>query len=325
AAVAYREAVEPARVGLRRVGMHFAASSLFEADMHDLELFNYRSEIHALRQRRAGSYRLSLGRMTIISKLTRSSKTFTFAVLYLGQQTMIGSIREDISLKGLEEAAEELEREFRVGHVGEVIALMNAKFGSETFSIWHLFRDEKQRILTFMTERNMQIAAKNFSDIYYDSYQLMSTMRENGMVLPDAYQAAVSFTLHRRLNDILISESGLDQPRLERLVADVLHWKYQFSDPADLHKAAEDKLYRLMQEAFMTTSVWGDVLYLLQSLERIRLEPNYYRTQNAFLEGYTNDYAATLEPASQLVCESVARELHIARIFITDEGAFAEA
>ncbi|MEM1357840.1 MAG: DUF3536 domain-containing protein [Bacteroidota bacterium] len=316
AGVAYREAVMPARVGLRRVGMHFAAASLFEKDMHNLELFNYRAEIQSLHQLRAGSYRLALGRMKILSNITQSSKDFCFSVLYLGQQTIIGSIRDDIEAQDFEAVASELEREFRVGHVGEVISLMSENFGSETFSIWHLFRDEKQRILNFMTGRNMKLAAQNFSDVYYDSYQLMSTMRENGMPLPDAYRAAVNFTLHRRLEELLRDEGPLDQPRLERLVADVRHWKHKFPEADELEKDAEDKLHVLLVEALLDDERWEDVLYLLQSLSLLGLQPNYYRTQNAFLEGYTPQHAVGLDPVYQQICESVARELNIALGFI---------
>jgi len=74
AAVSYRQNVMPSRVGLHRVGMHFAASSLFEEDMQSLELFNYRAEIHALRQLRAGSYRLATGRMTICSATSPTAR-----------------------------------------------------------------------------------------------------------------------------------------------------------------------------------------------------------------------------------------------------------
>lgn len=309
AAESYREAVMPARVGLRRVGMHFAASSLFEEKMDALELFNYRAEIHALRPLRAGGYRLSLGRITIVSNLTAASATLSFGVLYLGQQTMIGSIRDDISAEDFATAVEGLSLEFRNGHVGEVIARLTASFGSETFSIWHLFRDEKQKILLAMTNRTLEIAAKNFKDVYYDNYQLMSTMRDNGMPLPDAYKAAINFTLHRRLEDALTMEGALDQTRIDRIVADFRHWKHKWKDEDDLLKAAEERLHRKVKAAFLESSHWSKILYLLQALKKLKLSPNYYRAQNALLEGWTEEYLGTLPPAVRIEALSVAREL----------------
>ncbi|SEQ19809.1 DUF3536 domain-containing protein [Neolewinella agarilytica] len=320
AAVAYREHVMPARVGLRRVGMHFAASSLFEADMHNLELFNYRAEIHALRQLRAGSYRLAMGRMTILSNLTHSRSTFSFAVLYLGQQTMIGSIRDDMSLEDFESFAPDLEQEFRGGHVGDVISLIHTNFGMDTFSIWSLFRDEKRRILLFMMDRTLDIASKSFKDFYYDNYQLMSTMRTNGLPLPDAYQSAISFTLHRRLFDALSIREALDQARFERIVADFSHWDHHWDGADDLEKAAAQRLQHLVQNAFTGDTSWSDVHYLLNAIRKLDLKPNYYRTQNAFLENWTEAYASQLSTSSLAAGLAVARDLELALGFVEQEN-----
>lgn len=318
AAVAYREEVMPARVGLRRVGVHFAAASLFEDNMAELELFNYRADIHDLRPLRAGGYGLSLGRITIVSNLTHARKTFSFGVLYLGQQTMIGSIRDDITATAFEHFASDITKEFRVGHVGEVIALLTANFGSETFSIWHLFRDEKRKILLSMTDRTLEIAAANFKSVYYDNYQLMSTMRANGMPLPDAYKAAINFTLHRRFEDVLTDGEGglLDQPRLDRLVADFRHWKHKWRESDDLRKAAEDHLYRLVKAAFEAPENWTQVRYLLQAVENLKLVPNYYRAQNAFLAGWKPAYVTGLAADHLAAGLAVARELRFELGFI---------
>lgn len=322
AAVAYREAVMPARVGLRRVGMHFAAASLFEEKMDELQLFNYRAEIHDLQPLRAGGYRLSLGRITIVSNLTHAAKTFCYGVLYLGQQTMIGSIRSDMNEADFKAAAASLAEEFRVGHVGEVIALLNTSFGSETFSIWQLFRDEKRKILMAMTERTLELASQNFSDVYYDNYQLMSTMRANDMPLPDAYKAAIRFTLHRRFTDLLNDGEGglLDLPRLDRLIADFKHWDHRWDDTGNLCQAAEILLHKIVLASFQDGRNWTLAGHLLQSLDHLKLAPDFHRAQNAFLEGWTPDYVNSLSDPLLSAGLAVARELNFELGFVAEEA-----
>jgi alpha-amylase/alpha-mannosidase (GH57 family) len=321
AAVSYREAVMPARVGLRRVGMHFAATSLFEEKMEELELFNYRAEIHDLQPLRAGGYRLSLGRITIVSNLTHAAATFSFGVLYLGQQTMIGSIRSDMSEADFKAASVALSEEFRVGQVAKVIALLSANIGSETFSIWHLFRDEKRKILLAMTERTLELAAQNFSDVYYDNYQLMGTMQANGMPLPEAYKAAIRFTLHRRFTDLLTDGDGglLDLPRLDRLIADFRHWNHNWEDTDGLCQAAELLLHKIVLVSFTDAKNWAQAGHLLKSLEALQLAPDFHRAQNAFLEGWTPEYVDSL--SDDLLSEglSVARELNFELGFVAEE------
>jgi len=284
AAVAYRENVMPARVGLLRVGMHFAAASLFEERMDELELFNYRAEIHDLQPLRAGGYRLSLGRMTIVSNLTYSSKTFCFGVLYLGQQTMIGSIRSDMHEADYETAAAALAEEFRAG-------------------------------------RTLELAAQNFSDVYYDNYQLMSTMRANGMPLPDAYTAAIRFTLHRRFTELLTDGEGglLDLPRLDRLIADYQHWAHNWEKTDDLCQEAEVLLHKIVLASFTDAENWKLADHFLQSVEHLELTPNFHRAQNAFLEGWTPDYVYALSDVSLAAGLAVARDLNFELGFVAEE------
>ncbi|MEM9261542.1 MAG: hypothetical protein AAGA62_18020, partial [Bacteroidota bacterium] len=99
--------------------------------------------------------------------------------------------------------------------------------------------------------------------------------------------------------------------------------KHKFPEADELEKDAEDKLHVLLQEALLDDDRWSDVLYLLQSLALLGLQPNYYRTQNAFLEGYTPQYAVGLDPIHQQICESVARELNIALGFIGTKEVLA--
>lgn len=311
AAVAYRESVVPARVGLLRVGMHFAAASVFEERPAELKLFNYRSQIHDLKQLRAGVFRLSVGRMTILSNITNSSSEFSFAVLYIGQQTMIGEICQDMDPLDYHALLPELEKHFRVGHVSEVINLMKDNFGGESFSIWHLFRDEKRKILLEMTDRTLQIAAKSFSDVYYTNYQLMSTMRANDLPLPDSYLAAINFTMHRRLLDLLSGSTEPDSGRLQRIVAESLHWNHRYTDTARLHAAAEHYVHALVSQAFQDTGRWSWALEVVTALRTLELTPNLYRAQNVFIEGWSDHYAASLDTDELEHGMALARELEL--------------
>ena len=316
AGVAYRDTVIPARVGLLRVGMHFAAASIFEEQPDQLELFNYRSEVQALRQIRAGAFRLTVGQMRIISKITHSSSAFSYAVLYLGQQAMIGEICQDMSADQFSGLLPELEQEFRDGHVSEVINLMKDYFCHQSFSVYHLFRDEKRKILLEMTERTLGIAAASFSDVYYDNYQLMSTMRASGLPLPDSYRATIQFTMRRRLLNLLDAQNQVDRARLQRIVADHLHWHHQYKETALLENAAEHRILTLIQHAAERPSLWQWTLELVGALRNLGLCPNFYRAQTTLVELWTPAYAASLSAAERTAGLALARELELQLGFV---------
>ncbi|CAH1001587.1 hypothetical protein LEM8419_02490 [Neolewinella maritima] len=324
AAVAYAATVMPARVGLLRVGMHFAAASLFEEEPAQLELFNYRSQLQSLRQYRAGSFRLSVGQMRITSKLTYSSSDFSYAVLYLGQQAMIGEICREMTPEQFAAVLPELEQEFRDGHVSEVINLMKDHFCHQSFSVHHLFRDEKRKILLEMTERTLEIAAASFSDVYYDSYQLMSTMRASGLPLPDSYRAAIEFNMRRRLLDLLQTPKKADRPRLQRIVSDHRHWNHRYKQTALLETTAAHAVHVLVQAAVRRPDLWHWTLELVRGLRELGLRPNLYRAQTSMMERWTAAYAASCSDEHRTAGLALARELELQLGFVDVAPAVVE-
>ncbi|MGB3801757.1 MAG: hypothetical protein WA952_18205, partial [Lewinella sp.] len=211
------------------------------------------------------------------------------------------------------------------GHVSEVINLMKANFAGESFSIWHLFRDEKRKILLEMTDRTMQIASKSFSDVYYTNYQLMSTMRVNDLPLPDSYLAAINFTMHRRLLDLLTGPVTPDLPRLHRIVTEFIHWNQDWKDTARLHNAAEQYVHNLVSRAFAYPDTWAWTLEVVTSLRTLRLTPNYYRAQTIFMEKWSGTCTDSLTQDQLHAGLGVARELELVLGFNHRESPQAEA
>jgi len=95
--VSYNENVVSSAVNLERVAMHFAVSSVFENRGQDSEIFRFRSTVEDYHFREAGNQCIAVGKIKITSKVTFREKTFRFVVLYLGQQNILGNIRQDIS------------------------------------------------------------------------------------------------------------------------------------------------------------------------------------------------------------------------------------
>ncbi|MEL6356204.1 MAG: DUF3536 domain-containing protein, partial [Bacteroidota bacterium] len=284
AAIAYRTAVKPAMVGLQRVAMHYAASSLFLDKPEKVDLFTYRAISGEFIRLRAGNQRLAVGLTKIYNNLTSSSSTFSFGCLYLGQQNVIGAITDQPLETDFETIAEKLEKRLRSGDLSYLLKGIQKYFGEESFSLWHLFRDEKEKILLDITRNSLSIAANSFSEVYYDNYQLMSSMQENNLPLPAPYEAAISFTLRRRAMGVL-QESPLDIRRFERIVADYRHWAHQWSAGtlAALKKAAEERVFQELQEGILEPNHLEKALQLLRLLKEIDVSPNLWQSQNIFI------------------------------------------
>lgn len=292
-AVSYLENVEPARVNLRRVGMHFAASSLFEEYPEHIELFNYIADSEEFERLEAGTLRLAIGRTIVKSNVTYSEKHFSFAALYLGQQNIIGNISLNMSRPIFNEMQERMRHAFHTPDLAGLIGIMQEYFGPEKYSIDHLFKDEKRKILTLIAEKSLQQIERDFRDIYADNYQLMAGIARNDMPVPQVWRSAAQFIIN---HDLLQYFEG-DPFRireLKRLAQEMKTWGFSFTNEPGLNLNISERIYREVKRLESPETPLRHLEKLVQVLEIIHdmeLKPDVWKSQNVFyslFKGYQN-------------------------------------
>jgi len=283
-AVSYRNVVIPTRLDLERVGMHYACASLFEPNPDQLSLFNYKVENESFDRIIAGNYRLVIGRTTVKSKITHSRKAFSFAVLYLGQQNIIGNLSVKMPDALYQEAREQLLEGFRATDLGRVIGLMQTYFSSEKFSIWHLFRDEKRKIFEQINEKTLAQIEKDFREIYNDNYQLIMGMKNSGIPIPDVYQSALKHVINTDLHRFF-DASIMHIRELKRLSKELTKWNLKIIHPQTLRLAAGERIFyeiqKLKHEGVPEIQVQL-LVEILETLEEMNLDLNIWKSQNHY-------------------------------------------
>ena len=286
-AESYRQNVMPARVNLTRVAMHFAASSLFEKYPDRLEFFNYIAESEVLERIQAGAQVLNMGRMKLRSKVTFHEQQFSFAVVYLGQQNLIGNLRIDMDQEQFAELRTAAREAFELGNISDVIGLMQEYFGSERFTIWHLFRDEKRKILKRITSQAFRRAEASVQDIYEDNYQLMNAMDNSGIPLPEAWKNAVQFIVNNKLQRFF-THSDFDVRRLKTLLNEVKKWEVEVTNEQRFNLVAGEGIFREVKRLLDAEApVAGQLQRLNEALELLpetEVEINYWRSQNHYYD-----------------------------------------
>ena len=280
----YEKNVLPSSVDLTRVGMHFAASSLFEEQPEELELFNYQAESEVFERVTAGTQRLALGRTTIRSKITRSEKQFSFAVLYLGQQHIIGNISIAMDSQHFANMSEQMLASFKNAELGEVIGLMQANFESKKFTIWQLFNEEKRKIIQQVTQENLKKVEKDFREIYNDNYQLMSSMIKSEMLVPEAYNTAVKYVINLDLKRFF-SQEKLKIRELKRLLEELEKWKITITDKDSFDLAVSERIYEELKAIKIGQNGLKKINRICEVLETLLekgLEVDLWKSQNHY-------------------------------------------
>ncbi len=283
-AESYLKNVVPARVDLERVGMHYAAASLFVDDPEELSLFNYTAKNEHFERLIAGTQRFAVGRTVVKSRVTHSEKLFSFVVVYLGQQNILGSISTSMDAETYQQMQAETAEAFKSTDLGRVLATVQRYFKLNNFTIWQLFQDEKRRILKDISDSNLQQAEIAFRDVYNDNYQLMTGLRQSGIPLPDVYTSVIQYVVNHDLEQFFEQEE-LSIEEIERLKNELEKWNVSISNPKTLTLVAEERIFKEIQAIELAKSDLKHLSSLntvLENLQAMGVELNVWKGQNLY-------------------------------------------
>jgi len=284
-AASFLQHVVPTRVTLERVAMHFAVASLFEDDPEGLNLFNYKASVDFFEKIEAGTPQFAAGRLAIRSRLSHAKKTFCFAVLYLGQQHIIGNISSTMNRVTFDAMWLRTSKVFREANIGEAIGVLQEYFGPEKFTLSSLFADEKIKIIRNITDSSLAMAESTFRDVFNDNYQLMTGLEEAGLPVPDAWRNIAAYVLNSDLLTYFKNGEVRDTRILRRVTDDLLRWNIKLADEEVVRHAIGERVYKEIEKIEHDQSSPARIEWLndvLEIVQKLNFKPVIWKSQNVF-------------------------------------------
>ncbi len=316
-AASYLQNVLPTRVTLERVAMHFAVASLFEDDPEGLDLFNYTASVEFFEKIQAGTPQFAAGRLIIRSRLSTAERTFCFAVIYLGQQHIIGNISGTMNRTTFEEMYGRTSKSFRSANVGETIGILQEYFGPEKFTLASLFADEKIEIIKTITASSLATAESTFRNVFNDNYQLITGLQDAGLSIPDTWRNIAAYILQSDLLDFFEDQDTTDTRNLRRIAEDLRRWNVKLTDEEAVRHAVSNRLYQEIEKIDRDESSLPRVMWLIEVLQvvgEMGLKPLYWRSQNVFYlltRGYRKGEWVFVNKEWQQVLEQLGNALKV--------------
>lgn len=311
----YKQLVLPSKVSLQRVGMHYAVASLFEDDPENFPVFNYTTSNEFFLRKEAGEQRLVLGITRVRSNVTWSEKRFSFAALYIGKHNMIGAISLDMSAEDFTSMQVRVVKAFEESRLADVVGLFQTYFGQEYYTIWHLFKDEKRKVLDQITRQSLADLEDSLRRVYNRDYPLMNALRHNQMPIPPAYLTTLQYILNADLMASFLSVK-INLKKIERIMNELASWKLNIEDPDQVARLAGERIFKELRAISAERSNIRRIERLnrlFPLLRKFRLEPNLYKSQNLYFEisqqGNENNKSRTPEWQKQF--EILGRNLGV--------------
>lgn len=300
-AVVYEKQVRPAVVDFLRLAAHYAMATLFEADPGTIDVGLYEAVSEDARRTEAGERTLSLGLVRLRSRVTWEERTIEYAVLHLGDQNITAGVRDHGGIAAYRTMGRAIGEAFAKSDMAAVVRLIDRHFGARSYALWHLFTEQKRKILSRILESKLRDLEADFRHIFESNYAVMKAMREMAIPLPEALRTPAQFVLNTDLRRLLEGRGpDLDLGELGRLQREYETWGFK-PDGESLGYAASRK-------AAVLTAAWaetpedeaglrkiGEVLSLLKMLA---LGLDLWRCQNIFFSTGRSVYAGAFDRAA---------------------------
>jgi alpha-amylase/alpha-mannosidase (GH57 family) len=279
----YKKNVTGSMIDPKTVGIHYAVSSLFEEYTDKTVIYCYEVNREDYQKIQSGHARLAVGKISIISHITWMSEDISFCVLHLGSHVINGGAH---TFKGDDEyqtMKQEIIAAFETGEFIEIVRLMDMYFGTHSYSLRDLFRDEQRKILTLDISSTLEELETTYRSMYDNNNILMGFLKEVGMPIPPAFYTTAEFILNFDMQKAF-SDDGIDAERIRQIIQDVQKWNIPLATE-ELEFAIRGKMAAFIDELLINPSnapLLVEIRELMELLNALPVDVNLWHVQNVY-------------------------------------------
>jgi hypothetical protein len=277
----YEMFVKPSMLDLLRVGAHFAISSLFEEYPERTRIYSYTAENDVYDKTEAGRLKLAIGKTRIRSEITWEEEPVSFAVLHLGDHHLNGGVRKFMGEEAFATMQGEIREAFNKGNISDVIKLMDKHFGTNNYSLWHLFKDEQRKVLNQVLRPILEGMEVSFRKMFEESYAIMNFLQDLQMPIPKPLVVAAEYVINSDLKKAF--ENGRwNTEKMENLVKEAKKWSIEIDKETIGYVATgwiNSSLENLSHQP-EGTALLEKVAEVLKLLNSLSIEVNLWKAQN---------------------------------------------
>lgn len=298
ASESYDMYVKSAKTDLLRVGAHYSISSIFEEYPEDIKIYCYSARSEVYNKTEAGKLRLAIGKAAISSDLTWDRKKINFAVLHLGDHNINAGVKDYQVDRDFTIMQGEIKDAFEKGDIPEVIRLMDKHFGSNIFSLWHLFKDEQRKVLDQILELTYEGVESSYRQIYENNSAIMYFYHSLQQRLPRPFYSAAEYILNTDLKKIF-EEEELDTDKLRRLIEETRRWAIR-TDTTTIGFIAGSWVNAIMERLYEQPEeikLYDKIVDVLELIAPLSVPLDLWKAQNIYFSIGKGLYSTMKEKA----------------------------
>ncbi len=281
----YEVYARPARLDLLRVAAHYGISSIFVDDPERISLFCYTATSEEYFKQESGKFTLAIGKSIIRSELTREERPISFAVLHFGDHNISGGVRDFMGAETFATTQKELSAAFETGDMTSVIKIIGEHFGSNNYSLWHLFKDEQRRVLRQILGGTLNSVEASLKKIYEDNYSIMNFLQSLRNPVPPAFTLSAEHVINSELRNIFENDH-IDLKKLQSLIEQARKWAFQLDKELIRFVASGwiTQASERLQHPSVSDSTLKEMNNTMALLEPLNLDLDLWKAQNVYFK-----------------------------------------
>ena len=197
--------VKPAMPDLKKVGAHYAVSSLFEDYPERTSIFCYTAERDDYKRSEVGRAKLVVGRAMISSQITWNASRLTFSVLHLGDHNLYCAVLAG-DMENYQLLEQELFQAFKTVDFQKVMRILDHYFRYSIYSLKFLFRDEQRKVLNLIMKPTLNDAETAYRRLYNFNAPMIRFLKDADIPVPQSLSIAVNLVVNADLRRTLAQE-----------------------------------------------------------------------------------------------------------------------
>jgi alpha-amylase/alpha-mannosidase (GH57 family) len=279
----YGKFVKPAMLDLKRVGAHYAVSSLFEEFGREAKIYCYDVHGEDSHSLLSGKTKLSAGHVKIRSEITTESADVSFGVVHLGDHNIAGGVRDFTGQAEYERTLKEITDGFASGDFTELVRVVDRVYGGGGNPLRLLFRDEQRKIVAQILGSALREADLAYRQLFEDRAPLMHFLAAMNFPPVKAFQVAAEFTLNADFRRALEGD-GIKVEKAQAILEEIKRIGVSL-DSTTAEFALRRTLERIAEE-FRKDPLNGELLQRLDAaVELARSVPfqvQFWKVQNTY-------------------------------------------
>ncbi|MFC1928805.1 DUF3536 domain-containing protein, partial [Chloroflexota bacterium] len=233
-------------------------------------------------------------------EITGESAVLSFGVFHFGDHVINAGVREYQGEESYQEMVTETTQSCAAADFTEVIHLLDKHFGSSSYSLKSLFRDEQRKILGYILESTMSEIEVAYRQLYDSHYPPMRFLSELGGPVPKAFHAAAELILNIDIHRA-VSNDTIDTESIRTLVDTAKSWQVDL-DADGISYDLQENLERMMMALVDTpadTSVLKNLIDCIELAQTMPFDVDLWKVQNLYWGMLQGSYPKFKQKAEQ--------------------------